>query len=341
VFPDAHEEDRFSHLNVVVRQNGFQISIPAMNDRLFALRLFARIARKRNFSAAGRELNVPQSTVSRTIARLEREIGAALLVRTTRAVILTDAGSDFLARIEPALAELDEAEHAASGTGELRGILRIGLGINFAVREVIPRLSAFMDRHPALQIDLMMGDQRQDLVGEGVDVALRLGPLSDSTATARRILAWPRIIAASRAYLDKALPPRVPADLPQHAIILGPGSLGGRWSFRKDGTATSVKVEGRLTARASEGAIAAAVAGLGIVMASLGACRREVEGGELVRLLPEWDAGLVELNAVFASGRAAKPSARAFVDYLVRALREDGEAPQGRPLIGEKPSPFG
>ena len=109
-----------------------------MSDRLFALRLFARVARKGSFSAAGRELNIPQSTASRTIAILERQIGVVLFVRTTRAVTLTDAGSDFLARIEPVLAELDEAEHAARGTGELRGILRIGLGTNFAVREIIP-----------------------------------------------------------------------------------------------------------------------------------------------------------------------------------------------------------
>jgi DNA-binding transcriptional LysR family regulator len=214
-----------------------------MSDHLFALRLFAGVARKGSFSAAGRELNVPQSTASRTIARLEREIGVALLVRTTRAVTLTDAGLDFLARIEPILAELDEAEYAARGTGELRGMLRIGLATNFAIREIIPRLSVFMNRHPALRIDLMMGDQRQDLVAEGVDVALRFGPLSDSTATVRKILAWPRVLAASRTYFDRAGIPSTPADLLQHAIILGPGSLGGHWSFSKDGTGTSFQVE--------------------------------------------------------------------------------------------------
>ena len=311
-----------------------------MSDHLFALRLFARVARKGSFSAAGRELNIPQSTASRTLATLEREIGAALLVRTTRAVTLTDAGLDFLARIEPILAELDEAEYVARGTGELRGIVRIGLPTNFGVREVIPRLSVFMNRHPALQIDLMMGDQRQDLVTEGVDVALRFGPLSDSTATARRILAWPRVLAASRAYLDKAGIPGTPADLPQHAIILGPGSVGGHWSFRKDDTATSFQVEGRLMVRASLGAVAAAVAGLGIVMAPFGACRQEVERGELIRLLPEWDTGTVELNAVFASGRAAKPSARAFVDYLIAALRENEPTPSDRLSIGESARPL-
>ena len=306
-----------------------------MSDHLFALRLFIRVARKRSFSAAGRELNVPQSTASRTMAMLERQIGVALFVRTTRAVTLTDAGLDFLARIEPVLAELEEAEHAARGTGELRGILRIGLPTNFAVREVIPRLAVFMNRHPALRINLMMGDQRQDLVAEGVDVALRFGPLRDSTATVRRILQWPRVLVASRGYLDRAGTPVTPADLPRHAIILGPASLSGHWSFRNDDKALSVQVEGKLTVMTSLGAIAAAVEGLGIVMTPFGACRREVESGKLIRLLPEWDAGTVELNAVFASGRAAKPSARAFLDYLIATLREDAAPYRGRAAIAD------
>lgn len=291
-----------------------------MSDRLFALRLFVRVARKGSFSAAGRDLNIPQSTASRTIANLEGEIGATLFVRTTRAVTLTDTGLDFLARIEPLIAGLDEAEHAARGTGELRGSLRVSLGTSFAEREVIPRLPAFMDQHPALHIDLIIDDQRQDLVAEGVDVAFRFGVLPDSSATARKILTWPRVLVASKSYLDKAGVPKVPADLSDHAIVLGPGSTGGHWSFRKDGTVTSFQVKGRVTARASEGAIAAAVSGLGVVLTPIGACQRELAHGELHQLLPEWDAGSVQLNAVFPSGRAAKPGARALVDYLLSSL---------------------
>src|ERR1700719_664804 len=113
----------------------------------------------------------------------------------------------------------------------------------------------------------------------------------------------------------------------------------GRWSSRKGDTATSLQVEGKLTIRASLGAIAAAVEGLGIVMTPLGACRRELERGELVRLLPEWDAGTVELNAVYASGRAAKPSARAFVDYLIAALQKTEPPPSSPPSMGKKPRP--
>src|SRR5262249_42097960 len=129
--PRSADEDGLFHFTAQVSQNGFQLSTLAMSDRLSALRLFARVARKGSFSAAGRELNIPQSTASRTIATLEREIGVALFVRTTRAVTPTDAGLDFLARIESVLAELDEAEYAARGTGELRGVLRIGLPTNF------------------------------------------------------------------------------------------------------------------------------------------------------------------------------------------------------------------
>ncbi len=308
--------------------NDIQLCSIAMNDRLFAFRLFTRIARKGSFSAASRELRIPQSTASRTIARLERDIGAPLFVRTTRALALTDAGSDFLSRIEPALAEIDDAEHAARGTGELRGILRIALGTNFAVREVIPRLSAFMNRHPALQIDLLIDDQRQDLVNDGVDVALRFGPLADSTATVQTILTWPRVLVASQAYVDASQPLHDPSDLTEHAIILGPASLGGQWSFRQDNKHISIKVQGRLIARASAGAIEAAVEGLGIVMTPLGACRRELAEGALVRVLSEWDTGSVDLNAIFPSGRSAKRSARAFTEYLAKILRMDAQRPR-------------
>ena len=193
-----------------------------MNDHLAALRLFTRVAHKGSFSAAARELNLPQPSASRIIASLEREIGAALFTRTTRAVSLTEAGADFLARVEPILSALDEAEQAVRGTGELRGTLRLGLSSSFAMREIVPRLPQFLDRHPALRVELVMDDQRQDLVAEGVDVALRFGDLPDSSAVARRLAAWPRVLIASPAYLQRAGTPRIPADLAGHAVIAGP-----------------------------------------------------------------------------------------------------------------------
>ncbi len=253
---------------------------------------------------------MPQSTVSRAIATLEREIGASLLVRTTRAVTVTDAGADFLARIEPLLADLEEAEQTARHSDELRGTLRIGIGTSLAARIVIPHLKPFLDRHPALRVDLLLDDQRQDLVKEGVDVAFRFGPLADSTATARKLVTWPRALAAAPSYLRTAPALDVPADLAAHAIIVGPQGVGD-WTFRKGGTTASVRLEGRLRITVLEGAYLAAVEGMGIVLTTLVAFRREFASGVLVQVLPEWDLGSVDVHAVFTSGRAAKPSARA------------------------------
>src|SRR5690242_6452629 len=144
-----------------------------MSDRLLALRLFARIARTGSFSRAGRDLGLSQPSASRIASELERDVGAALMTRTTRGLTLTEAGADYLARIEPILAALEEADHAARGTGELRGTLRVGLSSSFAIREVIPRLPRFIRDHQALRVELVMSDQYQDLVTEGLDVALR------------------------------------------------------------------------------------------------------------------------------------------------------------------------
>lgn len=290
-----------------------------MSDHLDALRMFIRVTRRGSFSAAGRELGVPQSTVSRTIATLEREIGASLLVRTTRAVTVTDAGADFLARIEPILADLDDAEQALRHSDELRGVLRIGIGTSLAARIVIPHLKPFLDRHPALRVDLLLDDQKQDLVKEGVDVAFRFGALADSSATARKLVTWPRALAASPSYLRTAPVLSTPTDLAAHAIIVGPQGVGD-WTFRKAGTTASVRLEGRLRIPVLEGAYLAAVEGMGIVLTTLPAFRREFASGALVHVLPEWDLGSVDVHAVYTSGRAAKPAARAIVAYLADIL---------------------
>lgn len=215
------------------------------------------------------------------------------------------------------------ADHAVRGTGELRGMLRIGLSSSFAVREIIPRLPGFLDRHPALRIDLAMTDRRQNLVSEGVDVALRFGPLADSTAVARRIARGRRLLVAAPAYLAHAGAPAMPADLAQHALIVGPtGRAIEGWTFEKDGRTLSMRIEGRLTIDANEGAVAAAVAGLGIVSTGEWGCRIEVESGTLVEVLPDWRMETVDIFALFAAGRAANPSARAFAAYLADSFRK-------------------
>jgi DNA-binding transcriptional LysR family regulator len=286
-----------------------------MADRLQALRTFVRTARRGSLSRAARELGLSQPSVSRILAGLEREVGAALLARTTRAVKLTEAGEDYLARVEPLLAALDEADHAARGAGELRGLVRIALSPSFGVREVIPRLPHFLERHPELRIDLQISDLRQDLVTEGADLALRLGPLADSSARARKLGQAPRLLVASPGYLGRAGAPRDPADLAAHHLIVGPaGSRPSAWTFAKGERRVSLQVDARLTTGANEGATAAAVAGLGLTVTSLWGCRAELSRGDLAPVMTDWTLEPVELHALFPAGRPASPAARAFVD---------------------------
>ena len=288
-----------------------------MNDRFLSLQFFARVARTGSFSIAGREMGMSQPTASRIVAALEKDVGVALLTRSTRGVALTEAGSDYLIRAEAILAALDEADHAARGTGELRGVLRVAMSTSTALRCVLPRLSQFTDLHPNLRIEFVLNDEKQDLIRrwDRCSAAGWLPPLQligDCPQGWRGFSDW----AASPAYLAKAGTPRVPSDLTNHSIIVGPAGRGMEgWAFKKDGKATSVRVEGRFVLNGAEGATAAAVAGLGIVSNGAFGMMKELESGLLVRVLPDWEMGTAEAHVILAAGRAAKPSARAFSDF--------------------------
>ena len=168
-----------------------------------------------------------------------------------------------------------------------------------------------------------MDDRHQDLITDGVDVALRVGALADSRAIARHLGATPRLLVASPEYLARAGSPDTPESLTRHEVIYGPLGIGlETCTFQRDGSTTSVRVEGRLTTSVNMAAVAAAVAGLGIASAALWNCRAELASGALVQVLSDWQMEPMQLHAVFAAGRAAKPAARAFVDYLACALRE-------------------
>lgn len=294
-----------------------------MSDRISTLRLFCRVARTGSFTAAGKEVDLSQPSVSRIISKLEKDLGAALFVRSTHAVKLTEAGADYLARIDPILSALEEANHLVRSDGKLQGRLRVGAAISFAFREIIPRLPDFLNQHPNLNIDLVLTDSYQDLIDQAIDVALRVGSLSDSTMVARRLAVTPRLIAASPAYLAKAGTPQIPTDLAGHQVIIGPSGMGSTgWTFKKGGKTLSVRVEGQLMVTVNEASTAAALAGMGIISTAYLVCRAELESGELIQLLTDWEIGTVEVNALLAGGRSAKPSARAFAEYLVSSFRD-------------------
>ncbi|MGE8153177.1 LysR substrate-binding domain-containing protein [Pseudomonas vancouverensis] len=291
---------------------------------IVSLRLYTRVARLGSFSAAARESGLAQSQVSRMIAELEATLGARLLSRTTRAVTPTEAGLEFLARMEPILAAVDDAENSVRESGELRGLLRIGMPSTMGIRVVIPRLSAFTERHPQLHLELLLEDQWQDMVKEAVDIGIRVGHLPDLAGTARQIGSMHRVIVASPAYLARHGTPTMPQDLQQHRIIGGPaGAQASSWTFERDGKVTSVAVHPQFSTNDTAGALAAATGGLGITSTTSWACELELASGALLALLPEWTMADLPVHAYFPLGRTTRMAARAFADYLADALARD------------------
>lgn len=291
-----------------------------------ALRLYTRVARLGSFSAAARECGLSQSQASRIVADLEAELGVRLLSRTTRAVVPTEAGGEFLARIEPILLALDEAEHSVREGGELRGLLRMSTPTSFGIRDLVPRIASFAERHPNLHIQLQLGDRRQDLIKDAVDVAIRLGRLQDSTATAKLLATIPRVVVASPGYLEQHGTPETPEDLLLHRIVGGTASaVPTAWKFQRHGEDITMKLDAHFSTDENEGAIAATVAGLGITSTSDWACRRELEAGLLTRLLPDWKLTGIPVYAYFPMGKATRVAARAAIAHLALALQREAE----------------
>lgn len=304
-----------------------------MSDRLLELRAFVRAAETGSFSQTAREFGLSQPSVSRMVAALEERLGVRLLLRTTRQVTPTEGGATFLARARQLLADLEEAEGEARGSDSLSGTLRIAMPGAFGIREVVPRLPAFLASHPQLRAEFLVSDRMEDLVAEGVDLALRFGPLADSGFGARRLARAPRHVVASPVYLAARGTPVTLAELAAHDCLFGPGGAGrAGWSFSRDGAEASVTVAGRVQIASADGVVACARMGLGIAVASRWMCRAEIESGELVVILEQYRLQPAEVFAVFPAGRRPSPKARAFSDYLAAQLGDSL-----RPLSAAEP----
>ena len=292
-----------------------------LTDQLQALRLFVQIARTGSFSKGAREMRISQPTASRIIALLEEQLGTTLFARSSRALVLTDAGADYLARVEPILRSLEEADDAVRRSDTLRGTLRIGVASIIASRVIVPLLQSFMELHPDLRVELSIDDRRQNLIQEGLDVAIRFGKLPDSSAIARLIGRWPLVAAAAPAYLETRGVPYDPADLANHMFVIAGPVAGKELSFRRGDLEIKVQPRGQVAINAAEVAVSAVRAGLGVAVASLPAFSEDLDAGLLVQLLPDWSLGDIEAHALFPSGQAAKPAARALVEHLMHGLQ--------------------
>ncbi|KVA75757.1 LysR family transcriptional regulator [Burkholderia ubonensis] len=301
-------------------------------DHLHAMRIFARVAHLGSFTKAAEQMQLPRPTVSNAVQYLEKHLKIRLLQRTTRRVALTAEGATYYERCARLLADLDDAETLFEDAGASpRGVIRVDLPERFALDKVIPAIPSFHARYPDLRIVMSTTDRFVDLIADGIDCAVRVGALSDTSLVARRIGELAQVNCASPAYLARHGTPRSPDDLPEHVAVGYFSSRTGReldWEYADmdTGEMHAVKMRSIVSVNSSQAYLACCVAGLGLIQAPRDGLDAPLADGTLVEVLPEWNAAPLPVSVVFPHGRHLAPRVRIFVDWLANALSRPAEA---------------
>jgi DNA-binding transcriptional LysR family regulator len=289
------------------------------------IRTFVRAVETGSFTAVAAEQGQSQPTVSRQISALEDHLGVRLLQRTTRALTLTDEGRSYYAHARGLLDAVEEAALAVRPDAAVRGTLRIAAPLAFARLHLMPRMARFLDDHPDLRTDWVLGDRPVDLVEEGVDLAIRIGRVTDQGLIARRIGKMRRMTLARPDYFVQHGRPLHPNDLTSHDCIVYTGlATLDEWHFAgPDGAPIVVKVSGRIRVSASEGMRSALLEGLGLAVCPTWLFTDEIETGVIERVLMDYEPDPLPIQAVYPTRRLVPPRVRAFVDYLLDEFRAD------------------
>ncbi|MDB5218983.1 MAG: Transcriptional regulator, LysR family [Myxococcaceae bacterium] len=296
-------------------------------DLLAQMATFVSVVDGKSLSAAARAQRLSLPAVSRQLRALEEDLGASLIVRSTRRLHITDAGLQWYEHCRRVLHDIDQAREAVRGTKGVHGTLVISASLTFGTVVIVPRLARLSEKHPRLVVDLRLEDQLVDLVGEGVDVAVRAGsPPPDSTAyVAHPIFAMERILVAAPRWLRKHGMPREPSHLARHECLIQvtPAGTVVRWSLRRGGADTrTIDVQGRLRTNAPSALRDLAVDGGGIAYLPAWLVTSELERGVLRRVLPEWSSVPITAWAVHRSELRGTPRLRAFLDAMPRTAAE-------------------
>jgi DNA-binding transcriptional LysR family regulator len=290
-------------------------------DRVVSMQAFVQVVDSGSFSRAAKRLNVSPAVVTGRVQALEKRLGVQLLNRTTRKVNLTEIGRSMYERCRRILAEIEEAEGLASAEQSTpRGLLRLNTSVSLA-RLVTPLVSDYVALYPEVSFELIMSDRMVDMVEEGFDLALRSGPLPDSTLRMRRLGVGRLALCASPAYLAAHGRPERPEDLAQHNCLIYAGAAEeGSWHFNGPDGEHDVGVHGNLRSNSIEGLRAATLAGLGICLLPTVNVNDDFRTGHLVRLLPDHRTVEVVVQAVYPAGRHVSVKLRTFLDFLVERL---------------------
>ncbi|MDU5779795.1 MAG: LysR family transcriptional regulator [Pantoea sp.] len=281
------------------------------------LRIYVAVIHAGNFTAAAEQLMLSKQYVSRRMAALEASLGSQLLIRNTRKLSVTEAGMLFLTHAQRILDDIHEAEQAMSTRRQaLHGTFRISMPMSFGMSHLSPLIAQFLAQHPALQFHIELADRYVDMIGEGFDMAIRIGALADSTLIARRLGEQRRLICASPAYLARAGTPATPDDLAQHACLrYGREALSG-WELQQAGKSKSVMVKGPMLSNNGEVLRDAAIAGLGLVLLPGFIVEPALKRGELVSVLEAYQPAPLCLNAVYPQHRQRSEVNRVLLNFL-------------------------
>lgn len=287
------------------------------------LRIFVNVMRRGSFAAAARDHDVDPSSISRAIAALEHELGVRLFQRSTRRLVPTEAGTVYFSRIEPVIEELERAKNAAADYSDSpKGLLRVTAPVTCGQVSLVPLLPEFAARYPEISINLLLTDNTVDLLAERIDVALRLGPLSDSDYVAHRLYAMMFVVCASPDYVKKNGALRLPRDVQNHNCLLFPlPGYNTQWQFKNaKGTVTNVPVQGRYTISNALALKQCALAGMGVTLLPRWVIGSELRDRLLIDLFPNHYVTPTTFDSaawlLYPSRRYLPLKVRVFVDYL-------------------------
>jgi len=285
-----------------------------MSDLIACIKSFVRTVETGSFSAVAREMGTTQPTISKQIAALEDYLDVQLLVRSTRRVSLTDEGMRFYEHCQSVLEALSEAESSVGKRQNPSGLLRLNCSVAFGQMQVLPRLQRFLDRYGDIKIDLTMSDHFVDLVGEGIDIAIRIGKFVDANLISQPLGTYGFVAVASAAYLEKFGEPQVPADLLYHnCIVYTRQSTGNEWHFR----GTTVTVSGNLQVNNSMALREAVLANIGIGTSPIWAFSDELENQSVKVILKEYEPEPIPIQVVYRRGRFQSAKVKCFIDFLI------------------------
>ena len=294
-------------------------------DQVDLLRVFVHVADMRSFIKTAKALNLPRATVSLAVQQLEQRMGARLLHRTTRLVQLTPDGQTLLERSRSWLADADAIDGLfRKAPTEIAGRLSVDVPSRIARRLVAPALPAFFERYPNVQVMLGSTDRPIDLVQEGVDCAIRVGPLDSTSLVARPLGALTLINCASPAYLARHGVPNAPEDLPKHWAIDYASAGGARiaaWEYRNGEQTINMPMRSRVAVNNAETYIACCLSGLGLIQIPRYDVQEHLEAGELIEVLPAWRAAPMQVSAIYPHWRHRADRVEAFVSWLISLLQ--------------------